>query len=192
MLCRGSHSVPVPWGTEVCKPQLSMASIPVLLKSNRSSWDFPGTQLSVTEGPLIPWGWSLHAWHTLSIPAGRRPAGRHWGVRAETDLQGEEEKVKVLVAQLCLTLCNPMDCSLPGSSVHGILQARILKWFAIPFSRGSSWPRDETWLSCTAVLQADSYHLRLQESIVQIIRKLFTLIKAIQCLCVNFCLCTHT
>ena len=43
--------------------------------------------------------------------------------------------VKVLVAQSCLTLCDPMDCSLPGSSVHGILQARILEWVAIPFSR---------------------------------------------------------
>ena len=47
-------------------------------------------------------------------------------------------KVKVLVAQSCLTLCSPMDCSLPGSSVHEILQARILEWVAIPFSRGSS------------------------------------------------------
>jgi hypothetical protein len=45
---------------------------------------------------------------------------------------------KVLVAQLCLTLYNPMNCSLPGSSVHGIFQARILEWVAIPFSRGSS------------------------------------------------------
>ena len=45
--------------------------------------------------------------------------------------------VKVLVTQSCLTLCDPMDCSLPGSSVHGILQARILEWVAIPFSRGS-------------------------------------------------------
>ena len=43
-----------------------------------------------------------------------------------------------------------MDCSLPGSSVHGILQARILEWVAIPFSRGSSWPRDWTWVSCIA------------------------------------------
>ena len=42
------------------------------------------------------------------------------------------------VAQFCLTLCNPMDCSLPGSSVHGILQARILEWVAISYSRGSS------------------------------------------------------
>ena len=47
-------------------------------------------------------------------------------------------KVKVLVIKLCLTLRNPMDCSPPGSSVHGILQARILEWVAIPFSRGSS------------------------------------------------------
>ena len=46
------------------------------------------------------------------------------------------------VAQSCPTLCNPMDCSLPGSSVHGILQARILEWVAISFSRGSSRPRD--------------------------------------------------
>ena len=43
---------------------------------------------------------------------------------------------------LCLTLCNPMDCTLPGSSVPGILQARILEWVAMPFSRGSSQPRD--------------------------------------------------
>ena len=56
---------------------------------------------------------------------------------------------KVLVAQSCLTLCNPMECSLPGSSVHGILQARILEWVAIPFSRGSSQPREWTWVSCT-------------------------------------------
>ena len=57
---------------------------------------------------------------------------------------------KVLVARSCPTLCNPMDCSLPNSSVHGVLQARILEWVAIPFSRGSSWPRDWTWVSCSA------------------------------------------
>ena len=44
--------------------------------------------------------------------------------------------MKVLVTQLCPTLCNSVDCSLPGPSVHGILQARILEWVAIPFSRG--------------------------------------------------------
>ena len=46
------------------------------------------------------------------------------------------------VTQLCLTLCNPVDCRPPGSSVHGILQARILECVAISFSRGSSWPGD--------------------------------------------------
>ena len=51
-----------------------------------------------------------------------------------------------LVAQSCPTLCNPMDCSPPDSSANGILQARILEWVAIPFSRGSSWTRDQTWL----------------------------------------------
>ena len=51
------------------------------------------------------------------------------------------------VAQSCPTLCNPMDCSLPGFSVHGLFQARILEWVAISFSRGSSWPRNRTRVS---------------------------------------------
>ena len=55
-----------------------------------------------------------------------------------------------LVTRLCLTLCNPMDCSLPGSSVHRIFQARELEWVAILFFRGSSQPRDRTQVSCTA------------------------------------------
>ena len=55
-----------------------------------------------------------------------------------------------LVTVLCPTLCNPRDRSQPGSSVHGILQARILEWVAMPFSRGSSLPRDRTWISSVA------------------------------------------
>ena len=51
---------------------------------------------------------------------------------------------------MCLTLRDPMDYSLLGSSVHGILQARILEWVAIPFSRRSSWPKDQTQVSCIA------------------------------------------
>ena len=54
------------------------------------------------------------------------------------------------VTQLCPTLCNPRDFSLPGSSVHGIFQAKILEWVAISFSRGSSQPRDRTQVSHTA------------------------------------------
>ena len=58
--------------------------------------------------------------------------------------------VYVLVTQSCLTLCNSMDCSLLGSSVHGIFQARILGWLAISFSRGSSQPRERTQVSYIA------------------------------------------
>ena len=62
----------------------------------------------------------------------------------------EKKKVKVLVTQLYPTLCDPLVCNLPGSSVHGIFQVRILEWVAIPFIRGSSQPRDWTWVSCIA------------------------------------------
>ena len=55
-----------------------------------------------------------------------------------------------LLAQSCLIIFNPMDCSLPGSSLHGTLQARILEWVAISFSRRSSPSRDWTWVSCIA------------------------------------------
>ena len=55
--------------------------------------------------------------------------------------------VLCVVAQSCLTLCNTEDCSPPGSSVHGILQARILEWVAMPSSRGSSQPRDRAQVS---------------------------------------------
>ena len=57
-------------------------------------------------------------------------------------------KVKMLVSLSFLTLCDPVDCSLPGSPVHGILQERILEWVAILFSRGASQPRNQTWVSC--------------------------------------------
>ena len=54
------------------------------------------------------------------------------------------------IAQSCPTLCDRMDCSLPGFSVHGIFQARVLEWVAISFSRRSSWSRDQTQVSCIA------------------------------------------
>ena len=74
-------------------------------------------------------------------------------------------KVKSEVAQSCPTLCDPMDCSLPCSSVHGIFQAGILEWGAISFFRGSSWPRNQTQVSCIArdsLSTADCLHLPLQ------------------------------
>ena len=70
--------------------------------------------------------------------------------------------VCVLVSQSCLTLCNPMDCSPPDSSVHRILQARLLKWVAISFSRASSWPRDWTSISCVG--RRILYHWAIREA----------------------------
>ena len=73
----------------------------------------------------------------------------NYSVHRETDqLPGMKSESEV--RQSCPTLCDPVDCSPPGSCAHGILQARILEWVAIFFSRGSSWPRDWTHVSCIA------------------------------------------
>ena len=61
-------------------------------------------------------------------------------------------KALLFCCQLCPTLCDPMDCSPPGSSVHGIFQARILEWAAISYSRGSSWPKDQTCICCISCI----------------------------------------
>ena len=66
-------------------------------------------------------------------------------IQEDTRVGPSSEGIKVKVSQSCLTLCNSMDCSLPDSSVRGILQARILDWMvAVPLSRRSSQPRDQT------------------------------------------------
>ena len=67
-------------------------------------------------------------------------------------------KVKSEVVQSCPALCDPMDCSLPRSSIHGIFQAAVLERAAISFSRGSSWPRDWTWVSRTVGRRAYLSH----------------------------------
>ena len=80
-----------------------------------------------------------------------------WTWRGKERL-GQIEKVALMyihsltlkVTQMCLTLWEPMDCSPPGSSVHGISQAKILEWVAIPISRRSSQSRDQTWVSFIA------------------------------------------
>ena len=73
-------------------------------------------------------GASLVAQRVKRLPAMRETQIRSLGL----------SRMDAKSLRLCLTLCNPMDCSLPGSSVHGILQARILEWVAISFSTGSS------------------------------------------------------
>ena len=66
------------------------------------------------------------------------------------DYVGEKKKWILIVAQSCPTLCDPEECSLSGSSVHGILQSRISEWVAIPFSKVSSWTRDQIQVSWIA------------------------------------------
>ena len=77
-----------------------------------------------------------------------------WGGEAEGRFKGNWKQCRTAgeseVSQSCQTLCNPMDCSLSGSSVYGIFQARVLEWIAISFSRGSSRPRNQTQVSCIA------------------------------------------
>ena len=69
------------------------------------------------------------------------------------------------VTQSCLTLCDPMDCSLLGPSVHGISQARILEWVATSYSRGSSRPRDRTCVSCVSCIgRRILYHWAIREA----------------------------
>ena len=67
--------------------------------------------------------------------------------KCSLDVQQNEKGKESEVAQSCPTLCDPMDCSLPGSFVNGIFQARVPEWVAISFSRGSSRPRNWTWVS---------------------------------------------
>ena len=92
--------------------------------------------------------------HLIKIQTGQNlkaPCVSAWGAIQKPyhilrDLNQRKLEVKVVngkVAQLYAILCDPMDCSQPGSSVHGILRARIVKWVAIPFSR-SSQPRDQS------------------------------------------------
>ena len=93
----------------------------------------------------------------------RTPDGSHqqpeeqpappWAELWETAREGAPDRhVRAQSHQSYLTLWDPMDCSPPGSSVHGILQARILEWVAVPSSRGFSWPRDWTCISMSPAL----------------------------------------
>ena len=70
--------------------------------------------------------------------------------------------VLCLVTQSCPTLCDPVDLSLPGSSVHGVLHARILEWVAMPFARGSSQPRDRTQVKLQKLVKGKLLPLELK------------------------------
>ena len=103
---------------------------------------------------------------------GWSPLDSPWGFHPKPELQRYGSS-SLLVGQLCLTLCDIMDYSLPGSSVHGISQTGILEWVAMPSSRGSSWPRYQTWVSSlwadslmSEPLQFPQYYLGKQNKIL--------------------------
>ena len=90
-----------------------------------------------------PFSGLLLVWSTTAFWILMKPL--HLRSMLSKSMKWSEMKWKSLSS---VQLCNPKDCSLPGSPVHGILEARILEWVAIPFSRVSSWPRDQTRVSC--------------------------------------------
>ena len=118
-------------------PYLSPAQQEVLLSPDIKVSLRKGLWLVQVGSSPTPWIQSLwpgDEWLQLVNPLS---CERKWKSESEVD-------------QLCLTLCDPVDCSPPGSFIHGILHARILEWVAISFSRGSSQPRDWAQVSCIA------------------------------------------
>ena len=105
------------------------------------------------------WHGGAHSWFTTRAAPGESTATRQEEpgplASSGTELPCQAgiftpQRNGCLVTKSCPTLCDPMDCSPPGSAVIGTLQARILEWVAISFSRGSSWPRDPTHISCVS------------------------------------------
>ena len=107
----------------------------------RSLWK---AVLKQGRAPRAPHSLTDHAFVNVSLlRACPVPGLWHMGSTSLKTKESESESESE-VAQSCPTLCDPVDCTLPGSSVHGIFQAIVLEWIAISFSRGSSQPRDRT------------------------------------------------
>ena len=96
---------------------------------------------ALLQGIFLTQGLDPHLLHLLH----RRQILYHWATRVSPTCCLHAKSL-----QSCLILCNSKDCSLPGSSVHGVLQGRILEWVAMPSSKGSSWTKDWTRVSCSS------------------------------------------
>ena len=139
---------------------------PPLIMASHSA-PLPAQPSPVPSVTLAFW-WSFPSAFVLAVPSARHPPPPDFmGLPPPCSVPGSDGTyfpahslwaappatvvvAVVLVARLCPTLCDPTDCSPPGSSVHRILQARILEWIAIPFSRGSSRLMGQTWVFCIA------------------------------------------
>ena len=136
----------------------SVATSHVWLFCDLMDCSFPGsTVYGISQARILEWV-AIPFSRGSSWPRDRTASPALAGRFYTTEPPGKVLKVKVLVTQSCPTLCDPMDCSLPGSFVRGIFQARILEWIAISFSRGSSWPT-------SPALQADSLPTKLKKNI---------------------------
>ena len=124
ILWAGAHQAPLPMGFSRQEYWNGLPCLP------------PGNLPRVRTQGSNPHLFCLFHWQAGSLPL--VPPGKPDGSHV------------VLGTQSCPTLCSPIDCSPPNYSVHGISQPRILEWIAISFSRGSSWTRDWTWVSCIA------------------------------------------
>ena len=155
--CFGPKSFNVPQSAE-CSLADSYSYCPVITCSPRSPvLQAPQSLFGpLSMPPLSPLSaalaaditsWGIFVFNALpSTHIRTKPTALLWDLRAmyfpiRTIIPVHQYKFRLCCAQLCPTLCNPMDCSLPGSSVHGILQARLSEQVAISSSRGSSWPR---------------------------------------------------
>ena len=134
LICAVSITLPHPHGYQLYS-RLLLAGEDVRWEVWKDSWSRgPGSLKNASLAALLPYS-VLHA-----------------GLRYSSTIiyMWLSNTQCTLDSQLCPTVCDPKDCSEPGSTAHGILQARILEWVAIPFARGSSWPRDWTQVSCIA------------------------------------------
>ena len=155
---RGSFGVQNEAGesiTEFCQENTLVITNTLFQQHRRQlyTWTSPDGQYRNQNAYIIcSWWWS-------SIQSAKTRLGADCGIEHEILIVKCRRKLKKVgkitrscrytakSLQSCPTLCNPMDGSLPGSSVHGIFQARVLEWTAIAFSRGSSRPRDQTQVS---------------------------------------------
>ena len=136
-----------------CNPSWIILCIPLcilsLMRSSLHSHPYSSTDLSDTFLVGAVLAMDICSDYTGIIPA-LIGLTMYWpvlGKESWVSIQINSNSLLPEVTQSCPTLCDPMDCSLPHSSVHGIFQARVLEWVAISFSRGSSQPRDRTWVS---------------------------------------------
>ena len=121
----------------------------IKLPTSARSWKKQESSRQTYISPLLTMPKPLTVWITINCGKFWKRWEYHTTWPASWDICIQIRKWNE-VTQSCLTLCDPMDGNLSGSVVHGIFQARILEWAAISFSRGSSQPRDRTWVFCIA------------------------------------------